>query len=503
MPDFLQRISYFKENIAFICDDKSYTYAALLQSIESKRQSLQIPQGSIVAIVGDYSFAQITYFFALYRKKCIIVTILPRNMDFDVGEFGIEFILQVHNGAIKRVDSQKYELLQSLKDSKQSGLILFSSGSTGKPKAIVHSLDTFLAAYSAKKANPLRVLSVYLPDHIAGIDVVCNTLGGGGTLVIPKQRQPQFILSALKQYEIEILPASPTLLRLLLLSDITKYDLDSLKLVIYGSEPMSEALLASLHQALPHTNFKQGFGTSETNAMKTKNMQEFFKIVNASYKIVNNELFIKSPTQALGYLNADNSVFDEQGYFATGDLVEVREEEGQKYIKIIGRAKEVINVGGEKVLPQEIEGILLKMPYIQDCLVYGESNAITGQSVSAKVVLDAKVLFSNLELKKQIRIFCKDKLAAFKIPTKVEIVESLAMSERFKKLRNVRGGGALNISLFVIILESQVDSKNGTFTFICNTYSQNRKKSSYSPYLKICTNHLFVPSNNYYMQRAG
>lgn len=69
MADFLQRISYFKENIAFICDDKSYTYAALLQSIESKRQSLQIPQGSIVAIVGDYSFAQITYFFALYRKK--------------------------------------------------------------------------------------------------------------------------------------------------------------------------------------------------------------------------------------------------------------------------------------------------------------------------------------------------------------------------------------------------------------------------------------------------
>ncbi|WP_416829777.1 AMP-binding enzyme [Helicobacter ganmani] len=92
------------------------------------------------------------------------------------------------------------------------------------------------------------------------------------------------------------------------------------------------------------------------------------------------------------------------------------------------------------MLPQEIEGILLKMPYIQDCLVYGESNAITGQSVSAKVVLDAKVLFSNLELKKQIRIFCKDKLAAFKIPTKVEIVESLAMSERFKKLRLIGGG---------------------------------------------------------------
>lgn len=167
-------------------------------------------------------------------------------------------------------------------------------------------------------------------------------------------------------------------------------------------------------------------------------MQGFFKIVNASYKIVNDELFIKSPTQALGYLNADNSVFDDEGYFGTGDLVEIIEFNGEKYLKIIGRAKEVINVGGEKVLPQEVENMLLEMPIIKDCLVYGESNAITGQSVSAKVVLDAKVLFSNLELKKRIRIFCKDKLANFKIPTKVEIVESLAMSERFKKVRTLR-----------------------------------------------------------------
>lgn len=298
-------------------------------------------------------------------------------------------------------------MLQSLKDSHQSGLILSSSGSTGKPKAILHHLDTFLSSYCEKKPNPLRILSVYLPDHIAGVDVMCNALSGGGTLVIPKQRQPQNILNALKQYNVEILPASPTLLRLLLLADIGSYGLKSLKLVIYGSEPMSETLLESLCQALPHTRFKQGFGTSETNAMKTKNLQDFFKIVNASYKVINNELFIKSPTQAIGYLNADNSVFDEEGYFATGDLVEIIESAGEEYIKIIGRTKEVINVGGEKVLPQEIENILLTMPHIKDCLVYGESNAITGQSVSVKVVLDSDTSLSNIELKKAIRAFVK------------------------------------------------------------------------------------------------
>ena len=171
-------------------------------------------------------------------------------------------------------------------------------------------------------------------------------------------------------------------------------------------------------------------------------MQEgYFKILNCNYKILNNELFLKSKTQSLGYLNADNSVFDEQGYFATGDLVEVIESNGEEYIKIIGRSKEIINVGGEKVLPSEVEGILLEIPYIQDCLVYGESNAITGQSVSVKVVLDStheeSTNLTNAELKKRIRIYCKDRLTAYKIPTKVEIVESLAISQRFKKVRRV------------------------------------------------------------------
>lgn len=441
MTDFLEQILPFKENIAIIYNDKSCTYATLLQEIQNKKQSLNtIPQGSVVAVMGDYSFDQMAYFFALYSKQCILAPMLPRNMDFDMSEFGIEFILQTHDGTIKHVDSQKQALLQSLKDSKQSGLILFSSGSTGKPKAIVHNLDTLLAIYCGKKYNPLRILSVYLPDHIAGIDVMFNTLGGGGTLVIPKQRHPHYILDSLEQHRVEILPASPTLLRLLFVSGIKEHHLEALKLIVYGSESMSETLLESLQQALPHTTFKQGFGTSETNAIKTRShpsKKGFFQILNTPYKIINNELYLKSKTQALGYLNADNSVFDEQGYFATGDLVESIKTNGEEYLKVIGRAKEVINVGGEKVLPQEIENVILEIPFIKDCLVYGESNAIIGQSVNVKVVLDAKISLSNLELKKQIRKHCKDRLAHFKIPTKVEIVESLAMSERFKKLRNI------------------------------------------------------------------
>lgn len=344
---------------------------------------------------------------------------------------------------------KKHSIITSLQANHTSGLILFSSGSTGKPKAIVHNLNTLLESYCNKRQNPLRIMSVYLPDHIAGIDVMLNTFGGGGSLIIPKERSPQWILESLQKHKVEILPTSPTLLRLLLVAGLGNYDLTHLKLIIYGSEKMSSKLLESLQQALPHTRFKQSFGTSETNAIKTKqadeiDFAEFFRIINADYKIVDNILYLKSHTNAIGYLNSDNSVFDNKGYFATGDLVETKFINGEEYIKIIGRAKEVINVGGEKVIPQEVEGVLLQIPFISDCVVYGESNAITGQSVSVKVVLDSEKIEaveskshanSNLTLKKHIRTFCKDKLAPFKIPSKVSIVESLEVSERFKRIK--------------------------------------------------------------------
>ena len=279
---------------------------------------------------------------------------------------------------------------------------------------------------------------------------------------------------------------------------MANYNLSYLKLIVYGSELMSRTLLDSIAQALPHVRLKQSFGTSETSALQTKNHEiqnEYFRILNTDYKIIHNELYLKSKTQSLGYLNADNSVFDAEGYFATGDLVEVIQLDGKQYIKILGRSKEVINVGGEKVLPQEIENVILEIPYISDCLVYGETNAITGQSVSVKVVLDSNNVLqgtttykdrnsdyekepklsahiestqnlenisllsypnlrhnqekespntnhtkeshnlNSLNLKRHIRIFCKKRLAAYKIPTKVIIVENLDVTHRFKKNR--------------------------------------------------------------------
>ena len=120
--------------------------------------------------------------------------------------------------------------------------------------------------------------------------------------------------------------------------------------------------------------------------------------------------------------------------FKTGDLVEELEN---GYIRIVGREKEVINVGGEKVLPSEVESFLMQMEIIKDALVRGEKNAITGQSVVADVVI-----IEGLETKKaksMIRLFCKKNMPMFKVPTKINFLEQTNISNRAKKVRLNRG----------------------------------------------------------------
>jgi acyl-coenzyme A synthetase/AMP-(fatty) acid ligase len=102
-------------------------------------------------------------------------------------------------------------------------------------------------------------------------------------------------------------------------------------------------------------------------------------------------------------------------------------------MRIIGRNKEIINVGGEKVLPAEVENVLIQIPEIADCMVYGQSNAITGHHVAADVVLNQEM--SRKNAKKLIRKFCQSHLEQYKIPAKIYFVEKIELGSNLKKIR--------------------------------------------------------------------
>ena len=441
MSFVLEKFKSFNSKNAIVFEDRIYTYEEFIKQIKDYKNILDKHNISskVVVILGDYSFYNLALFFALYENKNIIVPItsnIKKVQDDFIEESFCQTIIKTDekNLLIQNLKiTFSHNMIDNLIEKNSSGLILFSSGSTGKPKAMVHNLDTLIDSFKDKKDKSMNMLVFLMFDHIGGLNTVFNALCMGASLIIPKIKDAKTICELIEKYKIMVLPSSPTFLNLILISQEYKnYDLSSLRMITYGTETMPQSLLLKLKEVFPKVKFLQTFGTSETGISTTSSKSSnslFMKLedINGEYKIVENELWLRSKTQVLGYLNASMDSFTSDGWFKTGDLVEVDGE----YIKIIGRAKEVINVGGQKVLPAEIESIILEMEEISDCMVYGEQNAITGQTVVCDVVLN-----KNIEnIKKRVRVFCKDRLDTYKIPTKVNVVDKTNFSDRFKKIR--------------------------------------------------------------------
>ena len=199
---------------------------------------------------------------------------------------------------------------------------------------------------------------------------------------------------------------------------------------------MPESLLATLRAQLPHVKFLQTFGTSETGIMNTNSLSSDslfmrFQEGDTEYRIVDGELWLRSNTQIMGYLNYSMESFTKDGWFKTGDLVEINAD---GYLKILGRSKEIINVGGEKVYPAEVESVLMQHPKVKDCKAYGERNGLTGQFVAAEVVLDADYGEASNDVLRAIRQFSREHMDNYKVPIRLKIVESIRYSSRYKKL---------------------------------------------------------------------
>jgi acyl-coenzyme A synthetase/AMP-(fatty) acid ligase len=259
-------------------------------------------------------------------------------------------------------------------------------------------------------------------------------LAAGALVVVPADLSVGSVAAALARHQVAVLPASPTFLNLLLAAGVPAAELTSLRVITYGTEPMPESLLGRLRAAFPRVRFIQTFGTSETGIFRTESPDPGstflrFDDPGLAWKVEGDELWLRSRTQVTGYLNAGNERFTADGWFRTGDRVEVRADGA---LRILGRVGELINVGGEKLMPAEVETVLLTVPGVRDCRVAGEPSALTGQTVVADVVLapghDAEVVRTAL------RQACRARLARHKVPTRVRFVPAVS-GDRLKKIR--------------------------------------------------------------------
>jgi long-chain acyl-CoA synthetase len=327
----------------------------------------------------------------------------------------------------------RHPLLLECRKRNSPGLVIFSSGSTGKSKASVHDMGRLLEKFVPVRQR-LVTLTFLLFDHLGGINTLLYALSNLGTVVTAPSRDPETVAELVERHRIQLLPASPTFLSLLLMSGAhRRFDMSSLTLVTYGTEVMAQATLNRLHAELPGVRLQQTYGLSELGVLRSKSRDDdslWVKVggEGVETKIVDGTLRIRTRSAMLGYLNAP-SPFDADGWMDTQDQVEVDGE----WIKILGRVTDIINVGGNKVYPAEVESVLLELEHVRDVTVYGEPNAITGSVVAARVLLDEPEPPD--ALMKRIRVHCRDRLARFKIPVRVQIVDHADVSARFKRVR--------------------------------------------------------------------
>jgi len=441
---FAQRLRDWGRCPALIWRGADWPYRDLVRAIEAWLAELGrngIVPGDVVAICGETSPNAVAALLACLMNGNIIAPLVPssargseRMMQTAEAGYSIHFDGDDH-WRFKPHDRQvAHPLLRALIERRAPGLILFSSGSTGEAKASALDFGRILEKF--RPARPAyRTLAFLLMDHIGGVNTLLHALSHGGLIVAPPDRRPDTICEAIETHGIELLPTTPTFLRMLMISGaIARHDLTSLKLVTYGTEPMPASTLAAVSESLPWVRLKQTYGLSELGILPTVSRDSsslWLKLGGAGFehRIVDGVLWIRSETAMLGYLNAP-SPFDPDGWFNTQDLVEVDGD----FIRILGRKSELINVGGEKVHPAEVEDVLMQLDNVSDATVSARANPVTGQVVAAKITLmrpeDPEAF------KRRLRAFCRDRLDRYKIPALVEIVADALHGERFKKSRS-------------------------------------------------------------------
>ncbi len=422
------------------------SYDQFNASVDAWRQRLAadgVVAGDVVAFTGDYSPGTAALMFALMQAGTILVPLtseVAAEMEalLDMAGVGAVYVFDANSdvAALRRRDGAvPPDLIRDFRMRKRPGLVVFTSGSTGAPKGILQDIEQVMAKFVAPRKGWRTVLFL-LMDHFGGFNTFVSAFAYGGMAVCPGGRDPESVARAIQDSRADLLPTTPTFLNFLITSRIYQsFDLSSVELITYGTELMSEATLEKVRDIFPAARLKQTYGLSELGVLRSDSENAdsvWVKVGGKGFetKVVDGILWIRSEANMVGYLNAPNP-FDDDGWMNTGDEVEIRGD----YMRFIGRKTEVINSGGKKIYPIEVETALMAMPNVANATVEARPHPIMGQVVQAKISVsepeDPKAMAERL------RGLCNERLARYKVPVRFsQISGDDHHNARFKKVRH-------------------------------------------------------------------
>jgi acyl-CoA synthetase (AMP-forming)/AMP-acid ligase II len=350
----------------------------------------------------------------------------------------IEYVVTV-NAIGVGVTKTKFEATPDVK-SVDTEIILATSGTSGTPKLVKYSISKLTATCHKDIIRGAEFFwgLCYDLNRFAGIQVYFQAICSGSSIAVSEASQSmQEIISCFVINHVNALSATPSFWRKVLMLPGSRNL--KVKRITLGGEISDQSIIDGLRNHFPESKIVHIYASTEAGVgfVVQDNKQGFPASylnnpeLSANLKVVNNILWIKS-SNSLDKLLSGNIEIDTDGYINSGDIVDVHND--RVYFK--GRDSGSLNVGGNKVMPEEVEQVLNHIDEVELSNVYGKKNAMLGTLVTADIVLSehGKVLEKKV-LKQIIVNFCKPRLAAYKIPVTFKIVENIAINENGKIVR--------------------------------------------------------------------
>ncbi|MEH8021304.1 AMP-binding protein [Rheinheimera metallidurans] len=339
-------------------------------------------------------------------------------------------------------------LKQNYEDDAQTQWYLATSGTTGTPKWINHSFNSLSRAIKISATTNLHWALCYQATRFAGLQVLLQSIVSGAIVTDCSIGEPEQRIALMQKHAINAISATPSLWRQLLMTG--QLNTLSLQQLTLGGEIADQVLLDTLSALFPSAKLLHIYASTEAGVgFAVADKQAGFPVSWLSektngirFKIDDKQhLWLKTPCSSDLHLAA---LQNEHGFIDTTDLVSIAHDR----VFFLGRASGVINVGGNKVHPEQVEQVLLQHPAVLQTKVYAKASSVLGQLVVADIVINhvnnrtstsaEYIAKNNAEIKRQLLQHCQQQLLRYQVPTRFNFVSTLTTNASGKLNRQTQ-----------------------------------------------------------------